>query len=202
VARATKAACASCHANPAGGVGLTEAGKAFKADNAKVPAGEVKAAEYIGTNKCKMCHLKEFKGWQATRHAHAFEGLAAAKAEDVKAMAEKLKVELTGSPDKTDACITCHVTGFQLAGGYPAADSAKTANLGLVGCEGCHGPGSIHASKDTPKEAKKKFINGGVTENMCKNCHTPEMSPKFEFAEYKAKGVHPIAAAAAAPASK
>jgi hypothetical protein len=201
VARTTKAACAACHTSVAGGVELSDAGKAYKADATKLPTGDVKGAEYIGSNKCKMCHIKEYKAWSETKHAHAFENLAAAKPEDVKAMAEKLKVEIAGSADKTDGCVSCHVTGFQLAGGYPAADdSTKTANLAMVGCEGCHGPGSIHASKDTPKEEKKKFINAGVTENMCKNCHTPEMSPKFDFAEYKKTGVH-IVAAAAAPAT-
>lgn len=204
VARTTKLACATCHANVAGGVGLTDAGKAYKADNAKLPAADVKGADYIGSNKCKMCHLKEFKAWSETKHAHAFENLVAANADSVKGRAEKLKVELTGSADKTDACVTCHVTGFHLPGGYPAADdSVKTVNLAVVGCEGCHGPGSIHASKDTPKEEKHKFINKGVTENMCKNCHTPEMSPKFDFATYKAKGVHTIPAPPAeAPAGK
>ena len=201
VARTTKAACAACHTSVAGGAALTDAGKAYKADHTKLPAGDVKGAEYIGANKCKMCHIKEYKSWAETKHAHAYEALAAAKAEDVKAIAEKLKIELTGSADKTDACVDCHVTGFHLAGGYPAADdSTKNANLALMGCEGCHGPGSIHASKDTPKEKKHEFINKGVTENMCKSCHVPEMSPKFDFAEYKAKGVHAIAAAVPPPA--
>ena len=198
VARTTKAACAACHTSVAGGVELTDAGKAFKADNAKVPAGDVKGAEYIGSNKCKMCHMKEYKAWSETKHAHALENLAAAGADTVKATAAMLKFELKGAAAKTDECVVCHTTGFHLAGGYPAADSTLNANVAFVGCEGCHGPGSIH--KAAAKEDKKKTINGGVTENMCKACHTPEMSPKFAFAEYKTKGVHAVPAAVPAEA--
>jgi len=202
VARTTKAACAACHVSPAGGVELTDAGKAYKADNTKVPAGDVTGAEYIGSNKCKMCHMKEYKSWSETRHAKALENLAAAGADTVKATAAMLKVELKGAADKADECVVCHTTGFHLAGGYPAADSTLNANVAFVGCEGCHGPGSLH--KAAAKEDKKKTINRGVTENLCKSCHTPEMSPKFAFADYKAKGVHeiPAPAPAAAPAGK
>ena len=91
-----------------------------------------------------MCHIKEYKSWAETKHAHALENLGAATADTVKAMAAILKVELTGAANKADACIDCHTTGFHLAGGYPAADSTQNANVAFVGCEGCHGPGSIH----------------------------------------------------------
>jgi len=200
-ARETKLACAGCHTNPAGGAGLSDAGKAFKADHAKAPAaGDTKANEYLGANKCKMCHVKEHKAWGGTEHAKAVESLKTASAEEVKKFADLLKVEITGSADKTEACLVCHTTGMGLAGGYPAADSTVNANLAFVGCESCHGPGSAH--KAAAKEAKKAAINGGVTEAMCKNCHTPEMSPKFDFAEYKKKGVHQVAAAAAPAETK
>ncbi len=195
-ARSTKAACAAWHVSPAGGAALTDAGKAYKADNTKVPSGDVKGAEYIGSNKCKMCHLKEYKAWAESKHAHSLEMLASAPADSVKARAALLKVELKGAADKSDDCVVCHTTGFKLAGGYPEADSTANANVAFVGCEGCHGPGSLH--KAAAKEDRKKMINRDVTENLCKNCHTPEMSPAFSFAEYKKKGVHAIPEAAPA----
>ena len=119
-ARETKAACAACHTNPAGGADLTGAGKAYKGDAAKatVPT-DVKGAEYVGSNKCKMCHLREYKSWQATRHAGAFAALEKADTSVVAQMAAKLKVEVTGPASQEDACVQCHVTGFQLAGGFP-----------------------------------------------------------------------------------
>jgi type IV secretory pathway VirB2 component (pilin) len=190
LSRETKAACAACHTNVAGGEGLTDAGKAFKtAKTAPAAAAAVKAAEYVGNNKCKMCHMKQHKAWSATPHANAFSKLKAADAAAVTAMASKLKIEITGSAARTDACVKCHVTGFQLASGYPAADSVKTAALAAVSCESCHGPGSVHVT--APMADKKKFINNAVTAKMCMQCHTPEISPKFNFEEF-AKKIHPV----------
>ena len=34
------------------------------------------------------------------------------------------------------------------------------------------------------------MINGKVGEKLCRSCHTPTMSPKFDFATYSAKGLH------------
>ena len=190
-ARETKAACAACHTNPAGGADLTGAGKAYQADAAKatVPT-DVKGAEYVGSNKCKMCHLREYRSWQATRHAGAFAALEKADTSVVAQMAAKLKVEVTGPASQEEACVQCHVTGFQLAGGFPAADSTKNAALMNVTCEACHGPGGKHVFAKA--EDRKKMINRAVTAKLCTQCHTPEMSPKFKFDEYKKLGVHAV----------
>ncbi len=187
----TKAACTACHANPGGGAELTDAGKAYKSDAAKAPPADVKGSDYVGVNKCKMCHLAQYKAWQGTKHGSAFAGLEKADSTAAAEMAAKLKLELKEAPAKTDGCVKCHVTGFRLPGGYPAADSAKTAAVVNVGCESCHGPGSLHVT--APKAEKKSKINNGVSENMCRQCHTPETSPSFKYEEYKAKGAHPVA---------
>ena len=189
-ARQTKAACAACHVNPAGGASLTTAGEAFKADpKAAVPA-DTKSAEYVGINKCRMCHLNQFKTTQATKHAHAFAALEKGDSTAVAQMAAKLKVELKGSPTREEACVQCHVTGFHLPGGYPAADSVKTASLMNVTCEACHGPGSKHVS--APMADKKKMINRAVSAKLCTQCHTPETSPKFNFDGYRKSIVHVV----------
>ena len=189
-ARQTKLACATCHAIPAGGADLTDAGKAFKADRTKVPAaGAAKAAEYVGVNKCKMCHPKQYKPWLETRHANAFGFLQKADAKVAADVAAKLKVELKGAPAQDEACVICHVTGFKLAGGYPAADSAKTAAVSNVTCEACHGPGSLHVA--AAMADKKKLINRGMTAKLCTQCHTTTTSPTFDFAE-RSKKIHPI----------
>lgn len=191
-ARANKLSCATCHVKAAGGPDLNDAGKAFKAEK-KVPAASVAGAEYVGENKCKMCHMKVHKPWVETPHAKALQGLVKADAKTTEEMAEKLKIQVKGPANLADGCLQCHVTGLKLAGGYPQADSTKTAGLAFVGCESCHGPGSKHVAAATAE--RKNTINGAVSEKMCKACHTPEMSPKFDFATYSAK-VHPIAAAA------
>lgn len=188
-ARETKTACVACHANVAGGAELTEGGKAFKADKKAPAATAAKAAEYVGSAKCKMCHIAQHKAWAETPHAKAFANLKAADTTKTAEIAAKMKVELTGTAAGTDACVKCHVTGFQLAGGYPAADSVKTAAVAAVGCESCHGPGSLHVT--APMAEKKKFIYKTVTANMCVQCHTPAMSPGFKFEDMVKKGVHP-----------
>ncbi len=188
-ARQTKASCVTCHANVAGGAALSEAGTAFKADKKAPAAAAAKAAEYVGVNKCKMCHMKQHKAWAATSHAKAWAGLKNADAKKAADMAAALKVEITGSPAATDGCVGCHVTGFHLTGGYPQADSTKAVNVANVTCEACHGPGTLHVS--AAMADKKKFINRAVTANMCMQCHTAVTTPKFDFA-VMSKKVHPV----------
>ena len=167
----------------------------FAAYAADAPKEEAKG-EYVGVNKCKMCHMKEYKAWAETKHAHALEGLKAATAEQIQKMDEILKADVKDHPETADACVKCHVTGFK-AGGYPAADSVKTAALAFVGCEVCHGPGSKHlAVPMSDKEGRKKAILHPTVET-CQGCHTAAISPKFDFAEMSKK-VHPVAVAAPA----
>lgn len=187
LARQTKAACAACHANPAGGAELTEAGKAFKKNPKAAVPTEAKSNEYVGADRCTSCHYKQHKGWEATAHASAWKTLATADEKAVARMAGLLKIEVKGHASETDACVECHVTGFRLTGGYPAADSARNAGLQNVTCESCHGPGGRHVTARLAE--KKKMINRG-SENMCRSCHTPAISPKFDFEEYKKKGTH------------
>jgi hypothetical protein len=195
----TKAACAACHVSPAGGAELTAAGKAYGAEK-KVPEAKVAGAEYVGSKKCMMCHPKQHKSWAETAHAKAFTNLKAATGEPVAAFAKAMGVELKGKAAESDACVGCHVTGFKMAGGYPAADSTKNVALAAVGCEGCHGPGSKHVT--APMAEKKKAIYGTVSAKMCMDCHTAAASPKFDYAEFKKKGVHAVAAVAPKPAAK
>jgi len=192
-ARQTKAACATCHLNPAGGADLTASGKAYMADPKAPAAADAKGAEFAGNNKCKMCHFKQHKAWLELKHAKALDNLRKADPKASADVAAKLKVELKGPAAENDACVVCHVTGFHLAGGYPASDSVKTAALSFVGCEACHGPGSLHVP--APAAAKKKFINGHPSAKLCMQCHTAATSPNFKFEEYKARGVHVVPAA-------
>jgi len=182
----------TCHTNVAGGAGLTDAGTAYKADGKAPAASSAKAAEYVGAAKCRMCHIKQHKAWTETAHAKAWASLKGGDAKAVQAMAAALKIELKGAAHANDDCVRCHVTGFQLAGGYPQSDTTKVAQVVNVTCEACHGPGSLHVT--APMAEKKKFITK-PGENMCKQCHTATTSPKFAFAEYSKRGVHAVPAA-------
>ena len=150
---------------------------------------EATTAEYVGSAKCKLCHSAEFKAWEETTHANAFTNLKAGDQKDVVRVAQRMKVTLTGPAFESAACVICHVTGYGLAGGYPATGGENTAAVAAVGCESCHGPGSLHVS--APKAEKKKFTSKTVPAKLCLQCHTPAVSPEFNYEEMLQKGAHP-----------
>jgi hypothetical protein len=174
-------------------LGMLATGVAAQAADA--PKAEAPKNDYVGvSSKTCMCHFKEFKAWSATPHAHAFEGLKATTPEQLKKMNELLKVAVKDHPESDAACVGCHVTGYKL-GGYPAADSLKNAALARVTCEVCHGPARNHLAVPASDKAGRKASMLVPTVETCKKCHTPEISPKFDFAVMSTK-VHPIAVAA------
>ena len=154
-------------------------------------------AQYIGANKCKMCHKNEKKGdqfgkWSNGPHAKAFATLAT---DEAKAVAKKVGV--AGDPQKAAECLVCHVTAFS------APASAKEAIFKIeegVGCESCHGPGSLYKSikvmkaltAGTQDAAAVAYTKGD--EKTCLTCHN-EKSPTykpFNFAEKWAKISHSL----------
>jgi nitrate/TMAO reductase-like tetraheme cytochrome c subunit len=190
MAVATKAACVNCHTNPAGGAALTDVGTKYEADASAKAAMDAAGADYVGSKKCGLCHRAYATAWAETPHAKAFALLQSADDKKVAEMAEKLGVKVEGKAAESPACVGCHVTGMGLPGGYTAgAENAEL--LTNVTCEACHGPGSLHVK--AAKADKKAMINGAVSEKMCMQCHTKEMSPDFDFAKYVEKGVHKVA---------
>jgi mono/diheme cytochrome c family protein len=69
------------------------------------------------------------------------------------------------------------------------ADSAATASLSAVGCESCHGPGSLHVS--APFSMKKGVIQRVPSSRLCVQCHTAQTSPAFDYDALRMKGAHP-----------
>jgi hypothetical protein len=188
-ARQTKAACAVCHANPAGGGELSAAGKAFQANHKKAPAaGATSGADYVGVMRCRSCHIAEFTAWKSTPHAHALATLSTAPDSAIAKMAASLKVTLKAPAASNDACVVCHVTGFHLPGGHPAADSLKNVAVSNVTCESCHGPGGRHVTAALAE--KKKTIQRAVSPTLCVQCHTTATSPSFAFDEYRKRDPH------------
>jgi hypothetical protein len=151
---------------------------------------------YIGAKKCKMCHLKQFKSWQKTQMANAFELLKPGVAAEAKTGAG-----LDPEKDYTlDAeCVSCHVTGHGKEGGF--VDAATTPGLAGVGCEACHGPGGDYVADDKMSLKNKEYKRADLvavgmvfppTEKQCTGCHN-DKSPffqGFDFETRKAEGTH------------
>jgi hypothetical protein len=123
---------------------------------------------YAGSERCQSCHESEFAWWRQHAHGNAYETL--------------VKVNKQFSLK----CVSCHVTGYGKAGG-----STVVHNEGLidVGCESCHGPGSLHVKdRDTDED---KNVRLEVPAPVCVQCHNEEHSDQFEYEKYKAKLIVP-----------
>jgi hypothetical protein len=133
---------------------------------------------FVGAKKCKMCHMKEYKAWEATPMAMAFESLKPG----VKAEA-KTAAGLDADKDyTTDAsCLACHVTGPGKDGGF--VDFESTPTLAGVGCESCHGAGAGYIAKEFMTLKNKEYKLGDmvavglvekVTADQCTTCHNAD----------------------------
>ncbi|HSR67896.1 MAG TPA: multiheme c-type cytochrome [Acidobacteriota bacterium] len=153
---------------------------------------------FVGNKKCYPCHLKQFKSWQETKMAKAYQLLKPGERSDAKKQAGL-------DPDKDytgDAeCLKCHVTGWGQPGGF--VDMQQTPQLAGVGCESCHGAGSEYI-KDPYMSLKNKEYKlaevvavglvAPVTGSMCTSCHNEE-SPffkAFDFEQRKEEGIHQV----------
>lgn len=130
--------------------------------------GPSKAAKYVGSKQCRMCHMPEYNTWRKTKHAKNFGVL---KGDEVK------------NPD----CLKCHTTGYGQPGGFVSLD--KTPKLTNTGCESCHGAGSEHvvAAKKSPDEGEwAKYIDK-TPQNKCVKCHNPHVNQKDRVAKLRKK---------------
>lgn len=151
---------------------------------------------YVGTNKCKLCHIKEYKSWKKTKHAQAMETLKPGNASEVK---QKFGLDPAKDYSSDKTCLACHTVGFGKPGGYAVPDPANkksvrhakhTAN---VGCEMCHGAGGAFVDTHTEiMKSKRKYTDdemyaAGMTKiekSTCTGCHNGK-SPTIDAATYK-----------------
>jgi len=130
-----------------------------KAHGQDCPAPEKGKAAFVGNTSCRECHAEAFPSWEASKHHEAWETLEKA--------GKQFHLNCTG----------CHVTGWEQPGGVCRLD--KVAGREDVGCESCHGPGSLHAEDPTSDN-----IVGSPGQALCVTCHNRENSPHFDFATY------------------
>ena len=171
--------------------------------------GEEPSYSYVGSFRCKKCHLGEYKSWEATRMAKSFDILKPGQHKEAK---EKFKIDVGKDYTNDEKCLKCHTVGFQQAGGYavPAGDDEKAIRkaekLAGVGCESCHGPGSAYVEvfeeilKSKRKYKVEELYAVGLRkldETTCKICHNqegPTFDPAvpFDYEKRKQDGVHTL----------
>jgi len=152
--------------------------------------------EFIGSKKCKTCHMKQYKSWEKTTMSQAFELLKPGVRAEAKQAAD-LDPEKDYTSDAD--CLRCHVTGLGEAGGF--VDAATSPTLAGVGCETCHGAGSTYTKKEHMSLKNKKYKKADIVaagmvdqvgEQLCVGCHNSD-SPFFEgfdFEKQKDEGTH------------
>ena len=159
---------------------LAEYGQKFREPHPTQTALAPKVeAKFVGSERCADCHDAEYAVWAKSKHAKAYDDALVVKA--------KHPSNRQFDPE----CVVCHVTGFKYKTGFgdpPATATAKQKEKHLdalknVGCESCHGPGSMHAN-DPNIPAYKALMNTlkigttpqqmQVVDNFCQKCHDIE----------------------------
>lgn len=141
----------------------------------------IEAADYVGVKKCRMCHPKQYKSWEQTKMAKAFDILKAGERAEAKTAAG-----LDPNKDYTAdaACVGCHTTN-------------GSAEMPGVQCEACHGAGSEYMAVMMKNRDYKReeLIAKGLEvpdEATCKKCHN-EKNPfhkEFVFEQRSKEGTH------------
>jgi hypothetical protein len=128
------------------------------------------AAIYIGSSACQQCHEDESKNFaDFSKKAHS------------RINVEKMRPKL--SKEELEGCYSCHTTGYGKKGGFVSYET--TPHLADVGCETCHGPGSLHAETgDTDEITRKPSVES------CLVCHNAERIQNFNFRPLRYSGAH------------
>jgi hypothetical protein len=147
-------------------------------------------ARYVGSEKCKKCHELAYTIWDESAHRHAHDTLVH-------------KAKRPSNRQFDGECIVCHVTGFGYKTGF--TKEKDTPHLKDVGCESCHGPGSLHVKDQNNKQFQAALnpwrrkpggedpkVLANRIDQMCVTCHDLDNSVHFKFEEYwiKKKIIH------------
>jgi hypothetical protein len=151
--------------------------------------------EYVGSLSCKSCHEDAYDVWKNSDHSHAYDTLVN-------------KAKNPGNRQYDPECIVCHTVGFGFKTGYvdeattpPPANphkDRKPPNLHGVGCENCHGPGSVHVRNPNDVEWQKRMnpwrhlpVNRDeqlkAMDQMCQKCHDQENDVRWTDGGFKRK---------------
>jgi len=147
-----------------------ESAKLYKPKVAPLPEKELpekelvaripKESPLVGAISCKKCHEVNYRNWLKTKHAKATQTIA------------------TSPKYSQEECLICHTTGYGKIGEFSTVDEVPFYLRG-VQCEACHGEGKGHPGKGG--------IERKVTLGVCRNCHTKDQSPTFNYLAYLEK---------------
>lgn len=159
-------------------------------------------ATYNSADSCKKCHFKQYRSWEKTSMATAFEQLKPGVAAEAKTAAG-LDPNTDYTTDET--CLPCHTTGYGKPGGFVSIE--ETPGLAGVQCDSCHGASSGFLeimTLENKNHAIKDMTAAGLeyppTEATCVECHNDKspfnasVDPKYAF-DFEARmkdeaGVH------------
>jgi DnaJ-class molecular chaperone len=143
---------------------------------------------YVGSAKCKMCHRTEKQGqqfplWEARKHSKSFQVLTTDKAKEI---AQGAGVD---NPVESPSCLKCHA---------PLAEKTPEFKEEGVGCEACHGPGSVYKKMSIMKDHAESVKNGmteygsaDAIKKQCLSCHENAHESTFDFEAAWEKVKHP-----------
>ncbi len=146
--------------------------------------------QYVGAAACMDCHGGAERSnpaitWMQSRHGHAYWRLGS----DWSLFLARLRphyADLT-DPIVDHRCLLCHVTGRQdddalFAESFRAEEG--------IGCESCHGPGSLYMEPEIMTDRETFLTSGGIvpTESTCRSCH--RRSEQFDWDEFWPKIAH------------
>jgi len=120
-----------------------------------------KNSPFVGAISCKKCHEVNYRNWLKTKHAKATQ-------------------TIVSSPKYSqEECLICHSTGYGKIAEYSTVEEVPFYLQG-VQCEACHGEGRQHLTG-------KGKVERRVTLGTCRNCHTKDQSPTFNYNAYLEK---------------
>ena len=140
-----------------------DAADAYQARAAKRKL-ELAKSPFVGAQACRACHVAQYAAWSASSHARAL---------------GTLKIS---NRDKVAKCVTCHVLGYNVKGGFVSEE--VTPHFAGVQCENCHGPRRSHIANPAKKSEK------AIARAACVRCHHTPHSPAFVWQEYWQKIAH------------
>ncbi len=143
---------------------------------ATIPWGQAGQAKteiqktYVGSEKCQSCHEKEYDRFSKN-------------STKIQSYNHVLLMKKGLTEEEYRKCLECHTTGYGKPGGF--VSEQETPSLKGVGCETCHGPGSLHVESSDPKDLKQK-----VSEKDCEVCHNKDRVEAFRFKPMIYGGAH------------